>query len=59
MMKDLPVKNTVLQDDPLTRRIIACVIQVHKTLGPGWLERLYTEAMVIEMALDGQKWKRT
>ena len=54
-MKNLPAKNAVLQDDPLTRRIIACAIQVHKRLGPGLLERLYTEAMVIEMGLDGPK----
>ena len=54
-MKNLPAKNAVMQDDPLTRRIIACAIEVHKRLGPGLLERLYTEAMVIEMALDGLK----
>lgn len=55
MLKNLPAKNAVLQDDPLTRRIIACAIEVHKRLGPGLLERLYTEAMVIEMGLDGLK----
>ncbi|HLE89870.1 MAG TPA: GxxExxY protein [Anaerolineales bacterium] len=54
-MKNLPAKNAVMQDDPLTRRIIACAIEVHKRLGPGLLERLYTEAMVIEMGLDGLK----
>ena len=51
MLKNLPAKNAVLQDDPLTRRVIACAIEVHKRLGPGLLERLYTEAMVIEMRL--------
>jgi len=55
MLKNLPAKNAALQDDPLTRRIIACAIEVHKRLGPGLLERLYTEAMVIEMGLDGLK----
>ena len=54
-MKNLPAKNAVMQDDPLTRRIVACAIEVHKRLGPGLLERLYTEAMVIEMGLDGLK----
>ena len=54
-MKNLPAKNAVMQDDPLTRRIIACAIEVHKRLGPGLLERLYTEAMVIEMGLDSLK----
>ena len=39
----------------MTRRIIACAIEVHKRLGPGLLEELYKEAMVIEMELDGLK----
>ena len=42
--KSLPVN-----DDPLTRRIIACAIEVHKRLGPGLLEKLYKEAMAIEL----------
>lgn len=42
-----------MQDDPLTRRIIACAIEVHKKLGPGLLEKLYKEAMVIELELAG------
>jgi GxxExxY protein len=49
-----PVK-TPIQDDPLTRRIIACAIEVHKKLGPGLLEKLYKEAMVIELELAGLK----
>jgi len=44
-----------LQDDPLTRKIIACAIEVHRRLGPGLLEKLYQEAMVIEMELNGLK----
>ena len=55
MMKNLPAKNAVLRDDPLTRRIIACAIEVHRRLGPGLLEKLYKEAMIIEMGLDGLK----
>ncbi len=43
------------QDDPLTRRVIACAIEVHKKLGPGLLEKLYKEAMVIELELNGLK----
>lgn len=54
-MKNLPAKNAVLQDDPLTRRIIACAIEVHRRLGPGLLEKLYKEAMIIEMGLAGLK----
>lgn len=55
MMKTFPQKRLPDQDDPLTRRIIACAIEVHKRLGPGLLEKLYKEAMVIEMELDGLK----
>ena len=55
IVRNLPSKNAVLQDDPLTRKIIACAIEVHKRLGPGLLERLYVEAMIIEMELNGLK----
>lgn len=54
-MKNSPFKNQPLQDDPLTRRIIACAIEVHKRLGPGLLEKLYKEALAIEMELNGLK----
>ena len=51
----MPIKKPSIQDDPLTRKIIACAIEVHKRLGPGLLEKLYKEAMVIEMSLNGLK----
>ena len=35
--------------EPLTKRIIACAIEVHKTLGPGLLESVYQECMVVEL----------
>ena len=54
-VRNLPLKNSPIQDDPLTRRIIACAIEVHKKLGPGLLEKLYKEAMVIELELNGMK----
>ncbi len=53
VMRTLPQKQASERDDPLTRRIIACAIEVHKRLGPGLLERLYKESMVIEMELCG------
>jgi len=40
IMRTLPQKQASEQDDPLTRRIIACAIEVHKRLGPGLLEKL-------------------
>jgi len=32
----------------ITKRIISCAIEVHKTLGPGLLESLYEEALEYE-----------
>ena len=55
VMTSLPHKRLPEQDDPLTRKIIACAIEVHKRLGPGLLEKLYQEAMVVEMELCGLK----
>ena len=54
-VRNLPLKHSAVQDDPLTRRIIACAIEVHKKLGPGLLEKLYKEAMMIELELNGLK----
>ena len=54
-MDGFPQKRQSPQDDPLTRKIIACAIEVHKKLGPGLLEKLYQEAMVIEMEISGLK----
>ncbi|MBS0618268.1 MAG: GxxExxY protein [Spirochaetes bacterium] len=35
--------------DPLTEKVIGCAIEVHKRLGPGLLESVYEQAMVIEL----------
>ena len=51
-VNQFPQKRQLHQDDPLMRRIIVCAIEVHKRLGPGLLEKLYQEAMVIEMELN-------
>lgn len=53
VVRKFPAKNPALQDDPLTRKIIACAIEVHRRLGPGLLEKLYQEAMIVEMELNG------
>jgi GxxExxY protein len=41
------------RDDPLTRRIIGCAIEVHRELGPGLLEATYEEALCIELNDQG------
>jgi GxxExxY protein len=37
------------QNDQITATIIQCIIKVHKTLGPGFLENLYRKAMLLEL----------
>lgn len=37
----------------LTDRIIACAVKVHRTLGPGFLESVYENALAIEMEAQG------
>ena len=39
--------------DALTRRIIACAYRVHNELGPGFLEKVYENALRIELAEEG------
>ena len=36
-------------EDHLTKRIISCAYKVHKTLGPGFLEKVYENALRIEL----------
>ena len=55
VVRNVASKSGTHQDDPLTRRIIACAIEVHKRLGPGLLEKLNTEAMVIELEFNSIK----
>jgi GxxExxY protein len=45
-------------DDPLTRRIIGCAVEVHRQLGPGLLEGTYEEALCIELQDQGLSLKR-
>jgi GxxExxY protein len=35
--------------DPLTHKVIACAIEVHKTLGPGLLESIYEICLSVEL----------
>ena len=36
-----------------TREIIGCIIEVHRELGPGFLEIIYRRALAIELGLRG------
>ncbi len=44
--------------DPLTEKIIGAVIEVHRTLGPGFLESIYEEALGVELRLRGINFER-
>lgn len=36
--------------DRLTSRVIACAIEVHREMGPGLLESIYRECLILELA---------
>ena len=42
-----------LEHESLTETIIGAAIEVHRTLGPGFLESIYPNAMVIELRKRG------
>ena len=39
--------------DALTERVIGAAIEVHRTLGPGLLEGVYRECLIMELATAG------
>lgn len=41
------------QIDRLTERVIGCAIEVHRTLGPGLIESIYRECLLIELQEHG------
>ena len=41
--------------DELSNRIIKSAIEVHKKLGPGFLESIYQQALPIQLEKDGMK----
>jgi GxxExxY protein len=40
-------------NDPITERVIACIIRVHQVLGPGFLESIYRKALLVELRKRG------
>ena len=41
-----------MEKDLLTRKVIGCAIEVHKTLGPGLLESSYEACLIQELAKE-------
>lgn len=44
-----------MTDDELTEKIIACAFKVHKPLGHGFSERVYANAMRVEIVRQSLK----
>ena len=42
-----------MNNDKLTHDVIACAIEVHKTLGPGLLESAYEQCLLFELRQHG------
>jgi len=42
-----------MEHEALTRQIIGCAMKVHRALGPGFLEAVYTRALAHEMGAVG------
>ena len=47
-----------MKDDDLTKTIIGCAYKVHSTLGPGFLEKVYENALRIELEKLGLRVKQ-
>jgi GxxExxY protein len=46
------------QVDDLARQVIGAAIEVHRILGPGFLESVYEEALAVEFTLRGIAFER-
>jgi GxxExxY protein len=44
--------------DELARTVIGAAIEVHRTLGPGFLESVYEEALAVQLSLDQIPYRR-
>jgi len=42
-----------MEKGSLSDRVLACAVKVHKKLGPGFLEKVYENALMIELRKDG------
>ena len=46
------------EQDLLSQKIIGCAIEVHRTLGPGLLESVYEQSLVMELSETGIEFER-
>jgi GxxExxY protein len=50
--------NSPEETNRVTEAVIGAAIEVHKTLGPGFLESIYEEALCVELTLRGVRFTR-
>ena len=46
-----------MKHEEITYRIIACAMEVHRKLGPGYPEYIYHRALIVEFKLQGIKFE--
>ena len=54
----MPYKEPDKEVDDLAHRVIGAAIEVHRHLGPGYLESVYEEALAVELGLRGIPFER-
>jgi len=53
LLADVSMMQVDVDIDALTEKVIGCAIEVHRTLGPGLLESVYRECLIIELRAAG------
>jgi GxxExxY protein len=52
-MNGHPLEPSLVENDPLTEKVIGCAIKIHRVLGPGFLENIYHRALAHELGKSG------
>jgi len=50
-------KNIYMKHEEITYKIIACAMEVHRKLGPGYPEYIYHRALIVEFKLQSVKFE--
>ena len=47
-----------MHENEISKKVIGCAIEVHKSVGPGLLESVYEECLAAEMKAQGLRYER-